>query len=760
MSKLDLSKFKKLSSTKDFTVMKHPDGHTINIAHKALGPEMKKHLDGLPHYDDGGGVPYSAKAGAEVSSGVQGKKVEAPKQHSGAGESQGYSGDIEEASKAEKPIGESSSYSTYFHADGGEVKDAPKKTVGQMINYPGAEEPKPEPSPKANYDDGGSVNVQDIVKLAPLLAAMAKGGEVKDPTQRHLLPGDSIPNAIEKNVVKNASHRMAKGGSVHVKQAPIPNYSKNIPHFADGTPDEPISSQQPAPTQDPTAGMPNVTPDTSATPQVAGGDSELQAKRAAYNQMVADKLGGGKYAEGKGQDPTTMENIQAAQFGPNGEPPANFNADVWQQSAANYNASQQNELAAKQQATAQMAQNNQARVSAGLDPIPITSDMAASVTSPTSGGTPDNSVPTTPQTPPDAAIPGDKELTALQAGRQAVNSANPGAPAHQPATSAPGQSPQDTQQKLVAAKQLTFDALMHERQQMLSQMKDADPLTMGKIFDDKTWHGKIGMLAGLMLGGGAGAVLGTGNNVASMYQSMIDNNLKAQQLNMGQRQNLMANNMQLMGNVKDAVALSKLQMNDLMMHKLVQLAAKYPNNPQIQQNLQAMGMMGMQSSSSIMDTLAANQAWRHSVDHIQDPGQKIQFNPVMTPEQKNEAFKQLGTYQNMNAARSNLLNAFDKVDKMALAGSFSPHQRDALLQPLLAQTVKDSEGRITPQDVPMIGALFPSATDVGKNTRAIKRAQLAKFVSEKMNFPMLQLAGVNVNTPQVGVQAGPPKLGK
>lgn len=50
MKGLNLSKFKKSSSNKDSTILKHEDGHTINIAHHKLSKGLKNELDNLPIY--------------------------------------------------------------------------------------------------------------------------------------------------------------------------------------------------------------------------------------------------------------------------------------------------------------------------------------------------------------------------------------------------------------------------------------------------------------------------------------------------------------------------------------------------------------------------------------------------------------------------------------------------------------------------------------------------------------------------------------
>ena len=54
--KMDVSKFKKISSDDKKTTFKHPNGHTIVVAHGPLGKKLKEGLDKLPMYADGGGV--------------------------------------------------------------------------------------------------------------------------------------------------------------------------------------------------------------------------------------------------------------------------------------------------------------------------------------------------------------------------------------------------------------------------------------------------------------------------------------------------------------------------------------------------------------------------------------------------------------------------------------------------------------------------------------------------------------------------------
>lgn len=59
---LDLSKFKKIESDDKCTVLAHPSGHKIKIAHKGISPEIKKQIESLPmNMAKGGMAKYAQK---------------------------------------------------------------------------------------------------------------------------------------------------------------------------------------------------------------------------------------------------------------------------------------------------------------------------------------------------------------------------------------------------------------------------------------------------------------------------------------------------------------------------------------------------------------------------------------------------------------------------------------------------------------------------------------------------------------------------
>lgn len=63
MKDLDLSKFKKVSSDRDTSILKHPGGHEFRIAHKSLNDKLKKQLSELPMHGGKKEVQHFADAG-------------------------------------------------------------------------------------------------------------------------------------------------------------------------------------------------------------------------------------------------------------------------------------------------------------------------------------------------------------------------------------------------------------------------------------------------------------------------------------------------------------------------------------------------------------------------------------------------------------------------------------------------------------------------------------------------------------------------
>lgn len=56
---LDLSRFKKISSDKKTSTLRHTNGHEMKVAHSGLSPKMREHIEGMPVHLAGGGDPVA-----------------------------------------------------------------------------------------------------------------------------------------------------------------------------------------------------------------------------------------------------------------------------------------------------------------------------------------------------------------------------------------------------------------------------------------------------------------------------------------------------------------------------------------------------------------------------------------------------------------------------------------------------------------------------------------------------------------------------
>lgn len=215
--KINLKGWKKIKSDSKHTVLKNSQGHEMKINHSALHPEMQKDLHALP-FCDGGDVKHMDNGG-NTSSQPQPSSTPAPKTYSPPSGDPQYSG-LENNTNTEK---------------------------------------------RAAVAKGMS-------------SAFAKGGQVKDPTQQHLLSGDKNSNKIEKQLVNKATGRM---------------------HYNDGTPQGGASNDVPNSSsegEDPTLAITSgiSTPDQGAsvpTPQATPSDASTppqslqDAPQAQSNQL-------------------------------------------------------------------------------------------------------------------------------------------------------------------------------------------------------------------------------------------------------------------------------------------------------------------------------------------------------------------------------------------------------------------------------------------------------------------------------------------
>lgn len=266
--RMDLSKFKFVSSDGKTTTLKHPRGHVITIAHANLEPEHK--------------VAFEAMAKAANQPTAESQK------------------------KASK-------HSPKMMADGGEVEaDEPKKTLGEMINYPGTPKPKPTEKPQT-FADGGDVQPSDDSNAQPAVAAPQQAPVVVNvgtpqtqaptPTPQ---PGimDSIQHALMPGLEKYAGQPQ-----VGFDKTPEQARQENADSLATPSPTPNAASPEATPAQ----------PQAAAPSQPPGDPFGTQAYQDAYVKGLDEQkqgLAGVAQAEGqqsKAEAAALNQNIQQQQ---------------------------------------------------------------------------------------------------------------------------------------------------------------------------------------------------------------------------------------------------------------------------------------------------------------------------------------------------------------------------------------------------------------------------------------------------------------
>lgn len=282
-----------------------------------------------------------------------------------------------------------------------------------------------------------------------------------------------------------------------------------------------------------------------------------------------------------------------------------------------------------------------------------------------------------------------------------------------------------------------------------------EAISNGKIDPNKYIHNmstgaKVGTAIGLLLGGIGGALTNQENPALKVINAQIDRDIDAQKTDLGKKQGLLDANYKDLGNLKDAMTMTKIMQTDIISQRLKSEAAK-AQDPLVKANaLKAAGALDMQMAPLVQQMAVRRSMMSGAAQSGRaDPATMIQF---MAPEgEKQHLFKDLQDAQNTMKFRDNLLAGFDQLAKINTLGNraahlgFTPPSVKAIRDPLIAQFSKDTAGRFTEADAGYISPLLDLEGN-GDSSVADKRRQLVKFAEQKMNFPSLKFYGFNPNS--------------
>lgn len=264
--KLDISKFKKMRTEKDHTVLKHPDGHEIRVLHKPLSSDVKKQLDELPHFH-GGGNPKLEQA---YKGGIEENKALASKNRT-----EQYT---QAANRGEEIVGKQ----IHKYSDGGEAeaREGYRQLMGNKTEeerkkprtQPG--DPKPEPIQVpyigTGYADGGDVSgvqsAQDSMRKA-FGYPHADGGPVKPPPSGSSSAQESM---------RQAFHFYANGAEV-------------MKNYVDTMNQQPMQMSTPQADSTQSIGNTQAPPVDTTTPTPMGGAASPEAPIPPPDQTLPEQ---------------------------------------------------------------------------------------------------------------------------------------------------------------------------------------------------------------------------------------------------------------------------------------------------------------------------------------------------------------------------------------------------------------------------------------------------------------------------------------
>ncbi len=660
---LDLRNFKHIKSDKGSTTLQHKsDGHSITLAHKSLSPESQAQLKALS------GISKQAQTPQDTNS-LRDQKM----------------------------------------AEGGPTQSNPK-----------LEESKKVP-PKQHYAFGSD----DVGGRAPAPQGTAehdtpKGEAIPGAKQAVQGPDKQAPGRNEPvnsldEVWERIKSAYAKGGEVAVRSM-----------YAEGDPD--VSSDDSRFAMTPPTGIAAPQPDIGGvqptlegkfnpnTPTSSPEDIEKMKVFDAYNQQAP----GPEF-----------------KFGPNGEPPKRgVNTQVLEDQAGRV--AQEDRYQAEEAREAQGAVDK-ANTTLHKYNIPLQNQPSGLPTVNAPGqqtGLPTLDQPQMQAQPADAGQPTpmpkeeddmgmdnfqnmmQKGMGEQLAGIQQQRIANTQIGQN---TAQALEKDAQTRQEAASAFQHNYDQLEQERQ---AHMQD---IMNGHIDPEQYWtgtkdangnqvggHSKIAAGIGMIL---AGFNPTTSPNAAIDYlNTQMDRNIRAQEQNLGAKQNLLTANLHQFGNLRDAQDMTRIMQNDIVQRQLQLAAAKAANPAAKAAALDAAGKLNVQ-----MAPVFQNFAMRRAVIGMANGGG--------SPQATDKLIKTMMLY---NPDEGKMLNQA-YIPGVGMSKSLSPIPEPDKQQ-ILAMNVLDNKGRDLLQ--------FAKAhkTDFTPNTLRVgaqKAAEMVNYYNGSINGGVL-----------------------
>lgn len=265
----------------------------------------------------------------------------------------------------------------------------------------------------------------------------------------------------------------------------------------------------------------------------------------------------------------------------------------------------------------------------------------------------------------------------------------------------------------------------------------------------KSTTGKIALGIGLFISGAGASMHGTANPALEMLQKNIDNDMRAQEANLGAKKSLLEANFKRFGNLKDAMEMTQVMMKDATLYRMQAAALKSGSPLAIAQSQLAQAKWGQENAiakqsiaqrqavtkmlSQPMNGAQGQQGQQGSHEAVAQRLEAMKMAGAIDDKQYTAALSELHDLQNHDAQSQTLLGDFDQmVNQKGRASTYLGYNTPAAnnYKVHVMPYLKDAEGRINEQELQRTDSLIPSKLDAEDRIKQ-SRAGLIQFLHEK-----------------------------
>lgn len=260
-----------------------------------------------------------------------------------------------------------------------------------------------------------------------------------------------------------------------------------------------------------------------------------------------------------------------------------------------------------------------------------------------------------------------------------------------------------------------------------------------------TTGGKIRSAIGLILGGMGSGLTGGPNLAFNYLQNQINQDIDAQKSELGKKQNLLSHNLQTTQNLRAAMDLTRIQLNDMLNSHIRQEADKSAN-PIAQGTKEFLSGQFNNESAKLTHNIAIEKMRMGDTGGM-DPAKMV---PVLVPpEHQKQAFSEIEAAENTRNMSDSIMKAFDDAahDNTVLrtgAGLLRTPGSVYALQQAMQPTFKDLEGTV--RQAAMENTFKNTTPEPGDTDSkvATRRQSLQDYLKSKMSAPTARAYGIDL----------------